>query len=74
ILAVDRIVMVEETLIAGVNMSTEDIIRRLRGPKDSIVNLKILRRGVKELLPFSVKRDKIPVYSLDASYIIKDKI
>ena len=36
--------------------------RRLRGPKDSKVNLKILRRGVKELLPFTVKRDKIPVY------------
>ena len=74
ILAGDRIVMVEDTLIAGVKMSTEDIMRRLRGPKDSKVNLKILRRGVKELLPFTVKRDKIPVYSLDASYIIKDKI
>lgn len=66
--------MVEDTLIAGVKMSTEDIMRRLRGPKDSKVNLKILRRGVKELLPFTVKRDKIPVYSLDASYMIKDKI
>ena len=57
ILAGDRIVMVEDTLIAGVKMSTEDIMRRLRGPKDSKVNLKILRRGVKELLPFTVKRD-----------------
>lgn len=74
ILAGDRIVMVEDTLIAGVKMSTEDIMRRLRGPKDSKVNLKILRRGVKELLPFTVKRDKIPVYSTDASYMIKDKI
>lgn len=74
ILAGDRIIMVEDTLIAGVKMSTEDIMRRLRGPKDSKVNLKILRRGVKELLPFTVKRDKIPVYSLDASYMIKDKI
>ena len=49
ILAGDRIVMVEDTLIAGVKMSTEDIMRRLRGRKDSKVNLKILRRGVKEL-------------------------
>ena len=70
ILAGDRIVMVEDTLIAGVKMSTEDIMRRLRGPKDSKVNLKILRRGVKELLPFTVKRDKIPAYSLDASSMI----
>ena len=57
ILAGDRIVMVEDTLIAGVKMSTEDIMRRLRGPKDSKVNLKILRRGVKELLTFTVKRE-----------------
>ena len=38
------------------------------------MNLKIVRRGVGELLPFTVKRDKIPVYSLDASYLLKDKI
>lgn len=73
ILAGDRIVMVNDTLIAGVKMSTEEIMRRLRGPKDSKVDLKIARRGVPELLLFTVKRDKIPVYSLDASYMIKDK-
>ena len=74
ILAGDRIVMVDDTIIAGVKMSTEDIMRRLKGPKGSEVNLKIVRRGVGELLPFTVKRDKIPVYSLDASYLLKDKI
>lgn len=70
ILAGDRIVMVDDTLIAGVKMTNEEIMRRLRGPKDSKVNLKILRRGVPELLDFTVKRDKIPVYSLDAAYLI----
>ena len=74
ILAGDRIVSVNDTAIAGVKMSTEDIMRRLKGPKGSEVNLKIVRRGVGELLPFTVKRDKIPVYSLDASYLLKDKI
>ncbi len=74
ILAGDRIVMVNDTTIAGVKMSTEDIMRRLKGPKGSEVNLKIVRRGVGELLPFTVKRDKIPVYSLDAFYMLKDKI
>ncbi len=73
IMAGDRIVMVDDTLIAGVKMNTEEIMRRLRGPKDSKVNLKINRRGVKNLLDFTVKRDKIPVYSLDASYMIDDK-
>lgn len=70
ILAGDRIIEVNDTVIAGVKMSTEEIMRRLRGPKGTKVNLKIMRRGVKELLPFTVKRDKIPVYSLDASYMM----
>ncbi len=74
ILAGDRIVMVEDTLIAGVKMSTDDITRLLRGPKDSKVTLKVLRRGVDELLTFTLKRDKIPVFSLDASYMMDDHI
>lgn len=70
ILAGDRIIEVNDTVIAGVKMSTEEIMRRLRGPKGTKVNLKIMRRGVSRLLPFTVKRDKIPVYSLDASYMM----
>ena len=74
ILAGDRIVAVNDTAIAGVKMSQEDIMRRLRGPKGTKVHLKIVRRGVKEPLPFTVTRDKIPVYSLDASYMMDKKI
>ncbi|MEG2573415.1 MAG: S41 family peptidase, partial [Bacteroides sp.] len=74
ILAGDRIVMVNDTSIAGVKMSTEEIMRRLRGPKDSKVNLKIVRRGSNELLSFAVKRDRIPIFSLDASYLIAPQI
>ena len=74
ILAGDRIVMVNDTLIAGVKMTTEDIMRRLKGPKGTIVNVKVVRRGVPELLSFTIKRDKIPVYSLDASYMVDKKI
>ena len=70
----DRIVYVNDTLIAGVKMSTEEIMRRLKGPKGTKVNLKIVRRGVNELLSFMVVRDKIPVHSLDASYMITPKI
>ena len=74
ILAGDRIVMVNDTVIAGVKMSTEDVMRRLKGPKGTLVNVKVLRRGVPELLSFTIRRDKIPVYSLDASYMIAPKI
>ena len=70
ILAGDRIVEVNDTVIAGVKMSTEDVMRRLKGPKGTLVDVKVLRRGVPELLSFTIRRDKIPVYSLDASYMI----
>lgn len=71
ILAGDRIVAVNDTVIAGVKMSTEDIMRHLRGPKDSKVDLTIIRRGMNEPLIFTVKRDKIPIFSLDASHMIQ---
>ena len=70
ILAGDRIVEVNDTVIAGVKMSTEDVMRRLKGPKGTLVDVKVLRRCVPELLSFTIRRDKIPVYSLDASYMI----
>ena len=73
ILAGDRIVMVNDTAIAGVKMSREDIVRRLRGPKGTKVKLGIFRRGIPEVLTFIVTRDKIPVKTLDAAYIIKPK-
>lgn len=74
ILAGDRVMFVNDTLISGVKMSTEEVMRRLRGPKGTKVNLKIQRHGVKELLPFTVKRDKIPVYSLDADYMVNKHV
>ena len=69
----DRIVAVNDTAIAGVKMSKEEIMRRLRGPKGTKANLKIVRLGIKGQLPFTVVRDKIPVYSLDASYVIRPR-
>ena len=74
LLAGDRITAVEDTLIAGVKMSTEEIMSRLRGPKGSVVKLTIIRRDIDEPLTFEVKRDKIPIYSLDASYMITPTI
>lgn len=74
ILAGDRIIEVNDTVIAGVKMSTDDVMRRLRGKRGTKVNVKVMRRGVKELLPFTITRDKIPVYSLDASYMVNDRI
>ncbi|MCD8080531.1 MAG: S41 family peptidase [Bacteroides sp.] len=74
ILAGDRIIAVNDTTIAGVKMSQEEIMSRLRGPKGTKVELTIARRGVNEPLRFTVKRDKIPIFSLDASYMIEPRI
>jgi carboxyl-terminal processing protease len=70
ILAGDMIVTVNDTSIAGVKMSKEEIMKRLRGPKGTKVNLGIIRRGVKGIQKFTVTRDKIPVYTIDAYYMV----
>ena len=74
IVAGDRIVSVNDTAIAGVKMSKEDIMRRLRGPKGTKVMLGIVRRGIKDTLSFKVVRDKIPVKSIDAVYMIRPEV
>ena len=74
IIAGDRIVAVADTAIAGVKMSREEIMRRLRGPKGTIARLKVVRQGISDTLRFDVKRDKIPVYSIDATYMLRPGI
>lgn len=70
----DRIIFVNDSTIAGVKMQNTDIMKKLRGPKGTPVNVKILRRGVKELIEFKIIRDIIPIYSLDASYMVDKTI
>jgi carboxyl-terminal processing protease len=70
ILAGDRVIQVNDTLIAGVKMKNTDVMSRLRGPKGTTVNVKVLRNKDSKLLNFKIIRDKIPIYSLDASYMI----
>ncbi len=74
ILPGDRIVTVNDTAIAGVKMERDEIVKRLRGPKGSIVMLGVVRRGYDEQLVFRVTRDKIPVHTLDAAYMIAPKV
>ena len=70
ILAGDRIVRVNDTLIAGVKMDRNKIMKKLRGPKGTQVKLGIVRRGVPGEMVFHVVRDKIPVNTLQAAYMI----
>ncbi|MDR3654006.1 MAG: S41 family peptidase [Paludibacter sp.] len=66
----DRIIYINNELIAGVKMQNSDIFKRLRGPKGTEVTVKIKRVGKKGLLEFKIIRDKIPLYSVDATYMI----
>ncbi|MBR5149934.1 MAG: PDZ domain-containing protein, partial [Bacteroidaceae bacterium] len=59
IMAGDRIISVDDTIIAGVKMDRYNIMRRLRGKKGTKVHLEVMRRGVSSLLPFDIVRDKI---------------
>lgn len=70
ILAGDRIVEINDTVVAGVKMSTKDIMTRLRGKRGTKVDVTVLRKDVPDPIPFRITRDKIPVYSIDASYMV----
>ena len=70
----DRIVSVDGRAIAGVKMRQDSIVKLLRGPKGSRVRLGIVRRGVKEVLYFVVVRDKIPMNTVEATYMIAPEV
>ena len=71
ILSGDRIVSVNDSTIAGTKISRVDIMKRLRGKKGTKVKLGVVRRGVNGILTFVVTRDKIPVHTLNAAYMIR---
>ena len=66
----DRIIAVNGIKIAGVKMDRDSIMTKLRGPKGTIANLQIVRRGAQGILNFRVVRDKIPLNTVDAAYMI----
>ncbi len=68
----DKILYVNDSLVAGRHISDEQVMGMLKGPKGTVVRIKIMRNGQKELLPFEIVRDKIPIYSIDVSYMVND--
>jgi carboxyl-terminal processing protease len=72
LLAGDRIVTINNEKVTNIGLTTSGVYSRLRGPKGTIVNLTVVRRGEKKLLDFTITRDKIPILSLVASYMLDD--
>lgn len=68
----DKIIYVNDSLVAGKQLSEEKIMGMLKGPRGTVVKIKLLRKGFKELIPFEITRDKIPIYSVDVSYMIDE--
>lgn len=68
LLAGDRIIAVNDTSIAGQKMKNSEIMKRLRGPKGTKVEVTVLRGS--DTIPFRITRDDIPIYSVDAAYMV----
>ena len=75
ILAGDRIIAVNDSTIAGVKMKNSDIMKKLRGPKGSDVDVRVLRHaaGKPDTIDFTITRADIPIYSVDAAYMVDSK-
>lgn len=70
ILAGDRIVKIEGQNVAGVKITNNDVLKKLRGDKGTRVTVSILRRNTPDLIDFTITRDKIPLFTVDAAYMI----
>ncbi|MBN1819378.1 MAG: S41 family peptidase [Prolixibacteraceae bacterium] len=69
----DRIVTVNDSIIAGVEIRNDEVLKLLKGEKGSKVNVGIIRSGVDEMLNFEIIRGDIPIYSVDVSYMVNEE-
>jgi len=70
----DKIVIIDDEVVAGVGIKNKGVIDRLRGEKGTEVNVEIKRSGLNELIDFTITRDKIPIFSVDASFMATPEI
>ncbi len=70
----DKIIKVNGDNIAGIGLRNSEVTKKLKGPKGTEVKIEVARRGVKNPITFNIIRDKIPQFSVDASYMIRPDI
>ena len=70
----DRIVEIDGENVAVIKITTKGVRDRLLGEKGTKVNVGVKRKGVDEIIYFTIIRDKIPIYSVDAAYLVDDEI
>ena len=66
----DKIVKIEDTVVAGKKIKNEEVTHKLRGQGGTLVKIAVMRSGSRDLKPFTITRGKIPLYSIDAGYMI----
>lgn len=70
----DRIVNIDGVAAAGVKITNNDVLKKLRGPKGTKVVVSILRRSIAGLIDYEITRDQIPLFSIDATYMVRPQI
>lgn len=70
----DRIIKVGKKTIAGNGITNENVIKLLKGPKGTKVNVSVARKGIKKLIDYTITRDEIPIFSIESPYMIDDEI
>ncbi len=70
----DRIIRIDDSLVAGRKIPQDQIVRRLRGPRGTRVKLGIERQGAADLVPITVERGVIPIKALDAAFMIAPEV
>jgi carboxyl-terminal processing protease len=73
VLAGDKIVQIEDSIVAGIGLTTDDVIDKLKGKKGSKVKIGVQRGKSKKVINYTITRDVIPLYSVDAAYMIDDQ-
>ena len=74
LLSGDRIITVDKDTVAGVTINQDSLVKKMKGPLGSLVNIGVKRDNLTELLQFPIKRDKIPVKSVDAAIMVNDSL
>lgn len=74
VLAGDRIIKVDGKSIAGIKITTIDVMKKLKGKKGTKVNVSLLRRGQNNLITLDITRGKIPTFSVDVAYMINKEV
>jgi carboxyl-terminal processing protease len=70
----DRIVTIDDTIVAGVALPDSEIVKKLRGLRGTTVNVGVKRQNISGIMEFDISRDRIPLYSVDVSYMVNDEI